>query len=80
MPSCTCKNQFSIFSRLIHSIQAKFDELKIFVEIFKRNGYALCNQKTWLVENENVSQLELDGYECISQGRACSSKGRLLIY
>ena len=79
----TSKNLFSIFSTNIQTIKAKFDELKIFVEILKRHGYAFSAiwiQETWLIENENTSQLELEGYECISQGRSCSSKGGLLIY
>ncbi len=79
----TIKNQFSIFRTNIQSIEAKYDELKLFVETLKRHGYAfsaICIQETWLVENEDISQLELEGYECIPQGRSCSPKGGLLIY
>ncbi len=35
---------------------------------------------SWLSENENTSQLQLKGYECIPQGKSCSSKGGLIIY
>ncbi len=30
--------------------------------------------------NEDNSQLQLKGYECISQGKSCSSKAGLIIY
>ena len=38
----------------------------------------------WLSENDdlliNLSLIQLNGYDCISQGKGCYSKGGLLIY
>ncbi len=67
----------------IQSIRAKFIELKLFVETLQELGFsfsAICVQESWLSVNENNSQLQLKGYECISQGKPCSSKAGLIIY
>jgi hypothetical protein len=77
------KNQFSIFSTNIQSIRAKIDELKIFMETLKQSHIelsAICIQESWLTEGEDTFQIELDGYQCIPQGRSCTSKGGLIIY
>jgi hypothetical protein len=78
-----CKNQFSIFSTNIQSIHAKIDELRIFVECLKMHNYAfsaICIQESWLSDDADTSQIQLDGYKCIPQGKSCSSKGGLIIY
>lgn len=41
---------------------------------------AICIQESWLVEGEDTSDYELDGYKLLDQGRHCSSKGGLIIY
>ncbi len=40
----------------------------------------ICVQEGWLSVNEDNSQLQLKGYECISQGKKSSSKASLIIY
>ncbi len=45
------KNQFCILSTNIQSINAKIDELRIFIEKLKKNNYefsAICVQESWL--------------------------------
>lgn len=77
------KNQFSILSTNIQSINAKIDELRIFVEKLKKINYefsAICVQESWLAEKDDTSQIQLEGYQCIPQGKSCSSKGGLIIY
>ncbi len=77
------KNVFSILSTNIQSIRANFSELKIFVETLQEIYFsfsAICVQESWLSENDYTSQLQLKGYECIPQGKSCSSKGGLIIY
>ena len=77
------KNQFSILSTNIQCISAKFDELKIFIETLKQSNLefsAICIQETWLAEGADISQIQLEGYTCISQGYSCTSKGGLIIY
>ncbi len=76
------KNKFSIFSTNIQSINAKIDELRIFIEKFKKINYqfsAICVQESWLAEID-MSQIQLEGYQCMPQGKSCSSKGGLIIY
>ena len=79
------KNQFSIFSTNIESINSKIDELKIFVEILYSSGVsfsAICIQEAWLKKGSDVSRYQIDGYELIPQGFSSlvSHKGGLLIY
>ncbi len=77
------KNQFSILSTNIQCIQTKFDELKIFIEMLKQLNLefsATRLQESWLSENEDISQIKLEGYSCIAQDKSCTSKGGLIIY
>ncbi len=76
------QNSFSIFSSNIQSINAKFTELKIFIEMLNQLKYsfsAICVQESWLSEND-TSQIQLEGYQCIPQGKSSSSEGGLIIY
>ena len=41
---------------------------------------AICLQETWLSENHDTSEFQLDRYTCINQSKSCSNKGGLLIY
>ncbi len=67
-------NKFSIFSTNIQSINAKFNEL-LFLKTFKQSNYifsAICIQESWLSEGDDTSQIQLEGYKYISQGKICS--------
>ena len=77
------KTGFSILSTNIQSINAKIDYLRIFVENLRLQGNefdAICIQESWLHEDDDTSQLQITGYNMISQGYACSTKGGLIIY
>ena len=77
------KNNFSIFSTNARSINANFSEIQIFVESLKENGFAfsaICVQESWLADGDDISQIQLDDYECIPQGKTCSIRGGLIIY
>ncbi len=77
------KNKFSICSTNIQFIHAKIDELIIFVKSLNKIKYAfsaICIQESWLSEDDDTSQIQLDDSECITQGKLCSSKGGLIIY
>jgi len=79
----TSKNKFTVFSTNIQSINAKIDELRIFVDSLKAFNFmfsAICLQESWLSEGDCTSLIQLEGYECISQGKTSSSKGGLIIY
>ena len=73
----------SIFSSNIQSINAKFNELEAYVlelDKIKFNFTMICLQESWLKDNDDVSQIQLENYYCITQGRHCSAKGGLLTY
>ena len=77
------KNSFTILSTNIESINAKFSELEVFVHELQQHDFefsAICIQESWLDDNCDLALYQLEGYECISQGKSCSSKGGLIIY
>ena len=76
-------DKFSILSANTQSINAKFDELEIFVEFLNTINFkfsSICLQETWKSENKNLSLFSLQGYKLIAQGKNCSNKGGLIIY
>ena len=79
----TKTNNFNILSLNCESINSKFDQINITIEQFKRNGCtfsAVCLQESWLSDDSDTSLLQLDGYNLISQGKRCSTRGGLIIY
>ena len=75
--------QLSILNSNIQSINAKFNELEAYVNDVSSLNFKLsiiCLQESWLSDNDDLSLIQLTGYDCISQGKSCSSKGGLLIY
>ena len=77
------KQQFSVMSTNIQSINAKIDELKAFVTEMEQMNFqfdAICLQETWLDDTQDTSLIQLDNYTCITQSKSSSSKGGLLIY
>ncbi len=74
---------FSILSSNIQSINAKFSELEAFVNDLSSLNFLfriICLQESWLSDNDDLSLIQLNGYDCISQENSCSTKGGLLIY
>ena len=72
-----------VLSLNCQSLFSKFDELKAFIEIMRERGIffnVICLQETWIAENMNISLLNINGYELISQSRSCSRHGGLAIY
>ncbi len=77
------KNKFNIFSTNIQSMKAKFDELNIFIEHLGTLGFefsAICTQECTISEGDDLSQLKLNGYNLIPQGKSYSAKRGLIIY
>ncbi len=42
--------------------------------------FYLCIQESWLSEGDDISQIQIEGYDCTLQGKLCSSEEGLLIY
>ena len=78
-----CRHNFRILTLNIESINAKFDELTIYIEELSKINFKfsiICLQETWLSDDVDLSIFKIAGYDCISQGKSCSKKGGLLIY
>ena len=70
-------NSFSILSSNIQSINAKFNELEMFVEDLHSINFkfsVICLQETRKADNDDFSQFFLDGYDCITQGKSVATK------
>ena len=76
-------NKLSILSSNIESINAKFNELELFVEDLRTQNIefnVICLQECWLSENDDLSLCQLKGYTCLHQSKSCSNKGGVNIY
>ena len=76
------KNSFSILSTNIQSVNIKLSEVEAFIEELNTVNFKFsvtCLQETWIDESDDVSPFHLQGYDCISQGETCTSKGGLII-
>ena len=60
-------------------MNAKFSEIEAFLEELNLINFKfslICFQECWLSEND-MCHLQLEGYQCIKQGKTCSNKGGL---
>jgi hypothetical protein len=75
---------FKCLSINIQSLNAKIDELRIYIENLKRNHCefdAICIQETWVKDiKENLGILQIDDYRLVMQDCQCSSHSGLAIY
>ena len=74
---------FSILSSNVESINAKMNEIEAFVEELSQMHFKfslMCFQECWLSDNDDKSHLQIDGYDCITQGKTCGNKGGLVMY
>lgn len=77
------RNDFKILSLNIQSLNAKFDELQIFLNqlVMKKCEINLiCLQETWISDKSVVSLFQIEGYELVSQETICTSHGGLAFY
>ena len=74
------RNQFTIFSLNIQSMNAKFDQLRIFLKKLNEKEFqfdVLCSQETWLNEKSCFSLFDIEDYNFIPQSSLCSAHGGL---
>ena len=77
------KDRFLILNLNTESIRSKFDTLLCLVDHLKSQHIeisAIALQETWLNEDTDTDLFKLPGYNLISQGSICSTKGGLFIY
>ena len=74
---------FKVLSLNCESINAKFDQLVIKLKQLACCGIefsVICLQETWLSNTSDLSLLTIEGFNLISQGRKCTTRGGLMIY
>ena len=79
----THKDEFTVLSSNIQSINAKLNELEIFTEELQNIDFKfsiICLQESWITDLSDTSQIQLAGYNCITQGKSSSEKGGLITY
>ena len=77
------KHNLSILSSNIQSINSKFTELEAFVDELSTVNFKfriICLQESWMSETDDLSLIQLKGYDCIAQSKSSSSKGGLITY
>ena len=79
----TFPHDFSYISLNIQSLNAKFNQLTIFIELLANHGItlgAICLQETWISEKTHINLFSLDGYTPILFPASCSLHSGLVIY
>ena len=74
---------FKCLSLNIQSLNAKIDQLRIYVEQFRMdncNFDAICVQETWLMSDSPTDHLQIDGYTLISSPCVITSHSGVAIY
>jgi hypothetical protein len=77
------QGKFKILSLNCQSLNAKFNQLKIYIEDYRHSGDQIdmiCLQETWLHNDSELSLLHIPGYQLISKGKSCSAHGGVAIY
>ena len=73
--------RFKIISLNCQSINAKFDQLKMYKEnCYKSQVNVICLQETWLSEVSDLAPFHLNEYNFISMGKCSSEHGGVAIY
>ena len=76
------KGRLRIMSLNSQSINAKFDELRLFknrINKVEEIG-VVCLQETWTSENEDIRLFQLPNYKLFHKGKKCCNHGGLFMY
>lgn len=77
------KSIFSILSLNIQSLNAKFNDLQLYLDNYKTfncEPSLISIQETWLGEDSDLDPFRLDGYTLVSSGKSCSLHGGVAFY
>ena len=66
-------DRLGIMSLNCQSINAKFDELQLFINRFSKveEIRVVCLQETWTSENDDISLFQLPSYKLFHKGKKC---------
>ena len=79
----TKTNNVGVLSTNIQSINAKLNEIEMFTQELRLLNYAfsvVCIRESWLTEQDELCNIQLEDYTCISLGKTSSTKGGLIKY
>ena len=77
------QNEFKLLSLNAQSIYAKFSGIETLLHnLHDKNAEPdiICIQESWLHDQSDLSLIQLDDYNCISQGHRCTRHGGLITY
>ena len=84
LPFCLKKEgHLNIMSLNTQSINAKFDSILALLKIAQLQNVkfrVICIQETWLDDTADLSLFQIDGFNCFTQWKHCSSHGGLITY
>ena len=73
-------NQFSIFHLNIRSLRKNFGKLKTLLDITKQNFDVIALSETWLSDQDNHEDYNINGYQLFSQNRQKNDRGGVCVY
>ena len=73
-------NQFSILHSNIRSIKQNFGKLKTLLATTRQYFDIIGLSETWLTDDDDTNDFELEGYDLIVQNRSCRGRGGVCIY
>ena len=79
----TIINNIGELSTNFQSINAKLNEIEVFTQELWLLNYAfsvICIPESWLTEQDDLCNIQLEDYTCISLGKSSSTKGGLIVY
>ena len=79
----TKKKTVKMVSLNCQSLNSKFDQLNIYIQLLRNNSCTLdiiCLQETWLDDDSDISCVQLDGFRFVHKGRSCSMHGGVAFY
>ena len=77
------KDDFSLLSLNIQSIESKFSSLISYLSYLSSHSFnfdVICLQESWLSDSHDTCLYQIPGYVLISQGKRCCGHGGLIIY
>ena len=79
------KNNFSVLSLNIQSLNSKFNELCSFIQILNNNSVyfdVICLQESWLSDKDNYNIFKINDYNLYKKDfeENCSTHGGLVVY
>ena len=83
VPTLKSCNKINILSLNVQCLNAKLDQLKIFLYNLSSNNCiidVICLQETWLSPECDTNYFNIDGYTLVSQPAHCSSHGGVCMY